>query len=71
MTSEQIKDIRLTCELIARDYDRLSKDISLLSEFLLPLQKEIKDCGNCQFVYLPRSESPCKECKDHNLFMRE
>lgn len=40
MTGENIKDIRLMCELISKDYQRLSDDMKALSEFLLPLQKE-------------------------------
>lgn len=48
MTSENIKDIRLMCELIAKDYERLSKDMKTLSEFLLPLQKEKENVGNIE-----------------------
>ena len=49
MTGENVKDIRLMCELIAKDYDRLSKDMKTLSDFLLPLQKErenVEDVGS-------------------------
>lgn len=46
MTSENIKDIRLMVELVSKDYQRLATDMKTLSEFLLPLQKEIENAEN-------------------------
>lgn len=46
MTGEQVKDIRLMIELISKDYQRLATDMKILSEFLLPLQKEKENVGN-------------------------
>ena len=43
MTSEKIKDIRLMLELISKDYERLSTDMKVLSEFLMPIQKELQE----------------------------
>ena len=46
MTSENIKDIRLMCELIAKDYERLSRDMRALGDYLLPLQREKENVEN-------------------------
>jgi hypothetical protein len=44
MNEEQLKDIRLMLDMIAKDLKRLSDDCKCLSEFLNPnLSKEEKD----------------------------
>ena len=48
MTGENIKDLRLLCEMIAKDYKRLGDDMKALSDYLMPIQvslmiKEGKD----------------------------
>lgn len=38
MTGENVKDLRLLCEMMSKDYKRLGEDMKALSEYLIPVQ---------------------------------
>ena len=42
LNEEQLKDIRLMIELLAKDYIRLSDDLKYLSEYLRPKKEEVE-----------------------------
>lgn len=66
MTDEQIKDIRLMCDMISKDLARLAEDVKYLGEYLNPAKENddgiFKYCSTCYYEYESPSSDICRPC---------